>query len=205
MMQIPGILIFKNCRRDSFLRQFSVESGLDKLRKVWYNEFVLKTTVRLVRIQQGEVTAVMSDHQKNWVVVDAAVLPEVILKTLTVKRMLANREEKSSSAACRSVGISRSAFYKYRDSVFVYEEQMREHIFTVYLLLHDESGVLSGVLHTLTDAKANVLTLNQSIPIDGAATVTVTFRLQDAATISALCSTLSERKGVVEVRLLSGS
>ena len=82
---------------------------------------------------------------------------------------------------------------------------MREHIFTVYLLLHDESGVLSGVLHTLTDAKANVLTLNQSIPIDGAATVTVTFRLQDAATISALCSTLSERKGVVEVRLLSGS
>jgi len=204
-MQIPGILIFKNCRRDSFLRQFSVESGLDKLRKVWYNEFVLKTTVRLVRIQQGEVTAVMSDHQKNWVVVDAAVLPEVILKTLTVKRMLANREEKSSSAACRSVGISRSAFYKYRDSVFVYEEQMREHIFTVYLLLHDESGVLSGVLHTLTDAKANVLTLNQSIPIDGAATVTVTFRLQDAATISALCSTLSERKGVVEVRLLSGS
>ena len=205
MMQIPGILIFKNCRRDSFLRQFSVESGLDKLRKVWYNEFVLKTTVRLVRIQQGEVTTVMSDHQKNWVVVDAAVLPEVILKTLTVKRMLANREEKSSSAACRSVGISRSAFYKYRDSVFVYEEQMREHIFTVYLLLHDESGVLSGVLHTLTDAKANVLTLNQSIPIDGAATVTVTFRLQDAATISALCSTLSERKGVVEVRLLSGS
>ena len=149
--------------------------------------------------------AVMSDRQKNWVVVDSAVLPEVILKTLTVKRMLANREEKSSSAACRSVGISRSAFYKYRDSVFVYEEQMREHIFTVYLLLHDESGVLSGVLHTLSDAQANVLTLNQSIPIDGAATVTVTFRLQDAAGISALCSTLSERKGVVEVRLLSGS
>lgn len=147
----------------------------------------------------------MSDHSKNWVVVDASVLPEVILKTLTVKRMLANREEKSSSAACRAVGISRSAFYKYRDSVFVYEEQMREHIFTVYLLLHDEAGVLSGVLHVLTDANANVLTLNQSIPVDGAATVTVTFRLQDSAQVSALVSTLAERKGVVEVRLLSGS
>ncbi len=119
----------------------------------------------------------MSAQDKSWVVVDAAVLPEVIMKTLTVKRMLANREEKSSSAACRAVGISRSAFYKYRDSVFVYEEQMREQIFTVYLLLHDESGVLSGVLHTLTDARANVLTLNQSMPVDGAATVTVTFRL----------------------------
>lgn len=152
-----------------------------------------------------EVELVMSDHQKNWVVVDSSVLPEVILKTLTVKRMLANREEKSSSAACRAVGISRSAFYKYRDSVFVYEDQMREQIFTVYMILHDEEGVLSGVLHALTDADANVLTLNQSIPVDGAATVTVTFRLKDAAQIPALCSALAERKGVVEVRLLSGS
>lgn len=147
----------------------------------------------------------MSDHEKNWVVVDAAVLPEVILKTLTVKRMLANREERSSSAACRAVGISRSAFYKYRESVFVYEDQMRECVFTVFLLLHDEAGVLSGVLHSLTDWGANVLTLNQSIPVDGAATVTVTFRLEDSSRISALCSVLSERKGVVEVRLLSGS
>ena len=147
----------------------------------------------------------MSDRKKNWVVVDASVLPEVILKTLTVKRMLANREEKSSSAACRTVGISRSAFYKYRDSVFIYEEQMRDRIFTVYMLLHDEAGILSGVLHTLSDANANVLTLNQSIPVDGAAAVTVTFRLQGSANVSALCSALSERKGVVEVRLLSGS
>lgn len=147
----------------------------------------------------------MSEHPKSWVVVDAAVLPEVILKTLTVKRMLANREEKSSSAACRAAGISRSAFYKYRDSVFVYEDQMREHMFTVYLLLHDEAGVLSGVLYVLTNAGANVLTLNQSIPVDGAATVTVTFHLEEAATISALCSALSDAKGVVEVRLLSGS
>lgn len=147
----------------------------------------------------------MSEQGKSWVVVDAAVLPEVITKTLTVKRMLANREERSSSAACRAAGISRSAFYKYRDSVFLYEEQMLARIFTVYMLLHDEAGVLSGVLHVLTDAGANVLTLNQSIPVDGAAAVTVTFRLQDAAGISSLCAALGERKGVVEVRLLSGT
>ncbi|MBR5371753.1 MAG: ACT domain-containing protein [Oscillospiraceae bacterium] len=142
---------------------------------------------------------------KTWVVVDASVLPEVITKTLTVKRMLANREEKSSSAACRTVGISRSAFYKYRDCVFIYEEQMREQIFTVYLLLHDEAGVLSGVLHALSAADANVLTLNQSIPVDGAATVTVTFRLGNAADVPALVNALGECNGVVEVRLLSGS
>ena len=119
--------------------------------------------------------------------------------------MLANREEKSSAAACRKVGISRSAFYKYRDCVFVYEEQMHQQIFTLYLRLHDESGVLSGVLAALYSAQANVLTLNQSIPVDSVATVTVSFRLYDAAQISLLCSNLLELSGVVEVRLLSGS
>jgi chorismate mutase len=147
----------------------------------------------------------MSDRKKNWVVVDASVLPEVILKTLTVKRMLANREERSSAAACRKVGISRSAFYKYRDSVFVYEEQMRDRIFTVFLRLNDIAGVLSGVLSSLSGAHANVLTLNQSIPVDGAAVVTVSFRLEENADISALVQALSERNGVIEVRLLSGS
>lgn len=147
----------------------------------------------------------MSDQAKNWVVVDASVLPDVILKTLTVKRMLASHTEKSSSSACRAAGLSRSTFYKYRDSVFVYEEQMREQIFTVYLVLHDKAGVLSGVLHTLTDAGSNVLTLNQSIPVDGAAAVTVTFRLHDAAEVSVLCKKLAELNGVAEVRLLSGS
>lgn len=147
----------------------------------------------------------MNASKQNWVVVEVGVLPEVITKTLLVKRMLANREEKSSAAACRKVGISRSAFYKYRDCVFIYEEQMNQHIFTVYLLLHDESGVLSSVLAALYAAQANVLTVNQSIPVDGAANVTVSFRLEDAAQAAPLCARLKELSGVAEVRLLSGS
>lgn len=141
---------------------------------------------------------------QNWVVVDASVLPEVILKVLTVKRMLANREAKSSAAACRSVGISRSAFYKYRDSVFVYEEQMQQKVFTVMLFLRDRSGVLSGVLATLYAADANLLTINQSVPVDGAAIVTVSFRMENAAHVPALCQSLRVLEGVTEVRLLSG-
>ncbi len=147
----------------------------------------------------------MALPSNHLVIVDQSVLPEVITKTLRVKRMLANREEKSSAAACRKIGISRSAFYKYRDCVFVYEEQMQQHIFTVYLLLHDEAGVLSGVLAALSAAQANVLTLNQSIPVDGAATVTVSFRLDDATQIPLLCENLNNADGVAEVRLLSGT
>lgn len=144
-----------------------------------------------------------ADHP-NLVVVDASVLPEVILKVLTVKRMLANREEKSSAAACRAVGISRSAFYKYRDSVFVYEEQMQQKVFTVMLFLRDRSGVLSGVLAALYAADANLLTINQSVPVDGAAIVTVSFRMENAAHIPALCQSLRALDGVTEVRLISG-
>lgn len=144
-----------------------------------------------------------ADHP-NLVVVDASVLPEIILKVLTVKRMLANREEKSSAAACRAVGISRSAFYKYRDSVFVYEEQMQQKVFTVMLFLRDRSGVLSGVLAALYAADANLLTINQSVPVDGAAIVTVSFRMEDAAHIPALCQSLRALDGVTEVRLISG-
>lgn len=146
----------------------------------------------------------VAQSSQNWVVVDASVLPEVVLKVLTVKRMLANREAKSSAAACRSVGISRSAFYKYRDSVFVYEEQMQQKVFTVMLFLRDRSGVLSGVLATLYAADANLLTINQSVPVDGAAIVTVSFRMENAAHVPALCQSLRVLEGVTEVRLLSG-
>ncbi len=145
-----------------------------------------------------------AQSSQNWVVVDASVLPEVILKVLTVKRMLANREVKSSAAACRSVGISRSAFYKYRDSVFVYEEQMQQKVFTIMLFLRDRSGVLSGVLAALYAADANLLTINQSVPVDGAAIVTVSFRMENAARVPALCQSLRVLEGVTEVRLLSG-
>ena len=148
----------------------------------------------------------MDTHDKSsFAVVRADVLPDIVLRVMEAKRLIAIGEEKSLAAVCKRIGISRSAFYKYRDSVFIYEEQMRNQIFTVYLVLHDEAGILSGVLHTLSDANANVLTLNQSIPVDGAAAVTITFRLQESASVSALCSSLGERKGVVEVRLLSGS
>lgn len=164
------------------------------------------SVIRGITTQKGGVGMAEEQHNiaENWVVVDASVLPEVILKVLTVKRMLANREEKSSAAACRAVGISRSAFYKYRDSVFVYEEQMKQRVFTLSLLLHDHSGVLSGVLTVLYEANANLLTVNQSVPVDGAAIVTVSFRMDDAAQMPLLCQSLRALNGVAEVKLLSG-
>lgn len=126
-------------------------------------------------------------------------------KVLEVKRLIACGEEKSSASACKKVGISRSAYYKYRECVFTYEEKLTQKIVTYYAVLRDEPGVLSGFLSEIHLSGANILTVNQNIPIDGAATVTITARLHgDGAEGYKLRDRLGELQGVVEVKLLSG-
>lgn len=144
-------------------------------------------------------------NQSQLIVVESEVLPEVILKVLEVKKLLANKEEKSSASACKRIGVSRSAYYKYRNSVFSYNEKLTAQIITLYMLLKDEPGVLSSVLVSLHNLKANILTVNQSIPIDGVATVTISLRLNNSLEEAvAIKSIIGELRGVVEIQLLSG-
>lgn len=145
----------------------------------------------------------MSDN--GYVVISRDVLPEIFAKVFEVKRLIACGEEKSSAAACKRAGISRSAYYKYRDKIFSYEEKMTGRTITLFIQLKDEPGVLSSVLAVIHGRGANVLTLNQSVPVDGAASVTVTLRLQAPFDdVSFFCPALSGTEGVIEARLLSG-
>ena len=140
------------------------------------------------------------EHPSRLIVVDASVLPDVIGKVLEVKKLLANRHEKSSAAACKRVGISRSAYYKYKDCVFSYEDKLNLHA-----TLRDEAGVLSNVLSALYALEANILTVNQNIPIDGVAGVTVSLRLANGVQSPHVLEThLREIDGVVDVKILSG-
>ena len=144
-------------------------------------------------------------NKSHLIVVDSSVLPEVILKVLQDKKIMANKEAKSSAAACKLVGVSRSAYYKYRDCVYSYEEKLMQKIITLYMLLKDEPGVLSSVLVSLHNLSANILTVNQSIPIDGVATVTISLRLNESFEEAvAMKSIISELRGVVDIQLLSG-
>lgn len=144
-------------------------------------------------------------EEQQLIVVDSSVLPDVILKVLTVKKLLAGHEEKSSASACKRVGISRSAYYKYRDCVFSYDDKLTRRILTLYTLLRDEPGVLSGVLVALRASDANILTVNQNIPIDGVASVTISLRLAGGNdSVLALKRTIAALDGVVEIKLLSG-
>ena len=145
------------------------------------------------------------DNKSQLIVVESDVLPDVILKVLEVKKLLANREEKSSASACKRIGVSRSAYYKYRNSVFSYEEKLTSQIITLYMLLKDEPGVLSSVLVSLHDLNANILTVNQNIPVDSVATVTVSLRLSGGfEEADAIRSAIAQQSGVVEIKLLSG-
>lgn len=136
--------------------------------------------------------------------VDVDVLPEVFVKVVQAKRLLAKGKAKNVSEAVRLTGISRSAFYKYKDHVHWYDEQLTHTISTYYVSLEDEPGVLSSVLAAVYQAGGNILTINQNIPVDGVAPVTITARV-DGLTLeeSALLGGLRGLAGVVSARKIS--
>ncbi|HPY83859.1 MAG TPA: ACT domain-containing protein [Ruminococcus flavefaciens] len=144
------------------------------------------------------------NDRSQLIVIDSNILPDVFTKVLDVKKLMAQRGEKSFASACKRIGISRSAYYKYKDSVFSYEELFNRRIVNMYLLLNDSPGVLLSVLVFLHDLDANILTVNQSIPVDGAAAVNISLRLteQSEAQLNTLNS-ITELDGVLEVKLLS--
>lgn len=140
----------------------------------------------------------------NLLVIDSRVLPDVYLKVLEVKKVIASKQVKSLAEACKKSGISRSAYYKYKDFVFSYEEKYTQRIVTLYAVLQDRAGVLANVLSFIYSIDANVLTLNQCIPVDGVATVTISLKLNcDTDNADDIKSGLIHVTGVVDVRVLN--
>ena len=116
----------------------------------------------------------MSENPEK-IVVDSDLIPEVLLKVIEAKKLLSQGKAKNSSEAARMAGISRSAFYKYKDCVSVYSDESRDKIVSYYMTLIDKPGILSSGLNVLSQYGANVITLNLNIPIDGAAPCTISF------------------------------
>ena len=110
----------------------------------------------------------------KYFIVEAQALPEVIRKVAQAKQLLEMGEEATVNSAAKAVGISRSAFYKYKDAVRPFNDMLHGRIVTIQVMLRDEPGVLSGVLNLFADTGINVLTINQNIPVGGRAVVTVT-------------------------------
>lgn len=113
-----------------------------------------------------------SDKRKYFVVTHKA-LPEVLLKVVEAKRLLESGRVQTVQEAIEKVGISRSSFYKYQDDIFPYHDNAKGKTFTVVMQMDDEPGLLALVLQVIAKFHANVLTIHQSIPVNGIASVTL--------------------------------
>ena len=146
----------------------------------------------------------MNTHAKYFIVEESA-LPEVFMKVVEAKRLLSTGEANTVNEATRITGISRSAFYKYRDAVMPFQNMMTGRILTFQLRLHDAPGVLSGLLKTFAQFEANILTINQTIPSGGCALVTISAETLNM-TVSAdeLLRVLGHTQGVIKAEVLAG-
>ena len=139
----------------------------------------------------------------RYFIVDAAVLPEVFLKVARAKQALQAHEAATVNDAVRMAGISRSAFYKYKDAVRPFNDMMHARIVTLQIMLRDEPGVLSAILNIFAASGANILTIHQTIPTDGVAAVTVTAQT-NAGSPAELAAALQAQSGVVKLEILGG-
>ena len=141
----------------------------------------------------------------RYYLVEESALPEVFLKVAETKRLLSTGEATTVSEATRMTDISRSAFYKYRDSVLPFQNMMTGRIITFQLLVHDEPGRLSEILTIFAEAKANIMTINSIVPTNGTAVITISASTLDLTiSIEDLMAQLNATRGVVKAEILAG-
>ena len=138
----------------------------------------------------------------NYFLVNSNILPPVFTKVIEAKNYLASGEATSASQAAKMAGISRSAYYKYKDSIFEYNAENSEETVTINAKLKDNAGVLSALMNELYVAGANVLSVSQSVPVHSVADVSVTVRITEMEiSTDALLKNIKGVKGVNSVSM----
>lgn len=143
------------------------------------------------------------DDDKYYIVKKKA-LPEVLLKVVEAKRLLDSERVFTIQEATDAVEISRSSFYKYKDDIFPFHDNSQGTTITLTLQMNDEPGLLSDVLKVIADFKANILTIHQSIPINGIASLSISVQVLPATgDMSRMLELLEQQEGVHYVKVLA--
>ena len=143
--------------------------------------------------------------EQKMLLVSSSALPEVFQKVIEAKRLIASGEVKTATDASRMCGITRCAYYKYKDSVFEYSNSLGETV-SLQASLRDRAGVLSAFLQHLYSINANLLTVNQGLPVNGVASFSVSFRVSpEGFSASQMLNDLAALDGVISVKQIHGS
>ena len=145
----------------------------------------------------------MAEKTKYFVLKQKAV-PEVLLKVVEAKRLIDSGKAASVQDATEAVRISRSSFYKYKDDIFPFHDNAKGRTITMMVQLDDEPGLLSLVLRIVADYHANILTIHQSIPVNGIASLTLSVEvLSDTGDVSQMVETIEQQQGIHYLKILA--
>ncbi len=140
----------------------------------------------------------------GYYVVKQKAIPEVLLKVVEAKRLVESGKALSVQEAVDEVGISRSSFYKYKDDIFPFHDNAQGTTITLTFQMDDETGLLSDVLKIVADCGANILTIHQSIPINGVASLSLSVQvLPTTGDMSAMIEAMEAKQGVHNVKIVA--
>lgn len=141
----------------------------------------------------------------EYYVVKQRALPEVLLKVVEAKRLVESKKSMSVQEAVDKVGISRSSFYKYKDDIFKFHDNAQGSTITITMDMEDEPGALSDVLKVIAESGANILTIHQSIPINGVAAISISIQvLETTKNVSDMLTGLEAHTAVHHVKIVAG-
>lgn len=145
----------------------------------------------------------MAENTRYFVLKEKAV-PEVLLKVVEAKRLLESGRAASVQEATDSLNISRSSFYKYKDDIFPFHDNAKGKTITTVIQLDDEPGLLSTVLNIVAEFHANILTIHQSIPVNGIASLTLSMEiLPETGDLSEMVDRIESQDGIHYLKILA--
>ncbi len=141
----------------------------------------------------------------KYYIVEASALPEVFIKVVEAKRLLSTGKAATVNDATQMTGISRSAFYKYRDAIMPFQDMRSSRMITFQILLHDEPGSLNKLLTILADHRANIMTINSTVPSNGSGAVTIAAETANLEVpLEELLEEFRQVPGVIKADILAG-
>lgn len=146
----------------------------------------------------------MAEEKSKYFVVKKKAVPEVLLKVVEAKKLLESERALTVQDATDRVGISRSSFYKYKDDIFPFYDNTKGKTVTFVVQMDDEQGLLSDLLHVVAVYRANILTIHQSIPVNGVATLTLSVEIREnTGNVSGMIEELENLNGIHYVKILA--